>query len=31
VDWAFVPRTPLFGLDPALHESDRIVAPIAAG
>lgn len=30
VDWGFVPRTPLFGLDPALHESDRIVAPIAA-
>lgn len=30
VDWAFVPATPLFGLDPALHEPQRIVAPIAA-
>lgn len=30
VDWAFVPATPLFGLDPALHEPQRIVAPMAA-
>lgn len=30
VDWRFVPAAPLFGLDPARHESDRIVAPIAA-
>src|SRR5580698_7594309 len=30
VDWAWVPKAPLFGLNPALHETDRIVAPIAA-
>jgi UMF1 family MFS transporter len=30
VDWSFVPKTPLFGLDTSLHEHDRIVAPIAA-
>jgi UMF1 family MFS transporter len=30
VDWSFVPAAPLFGLDPALNEPDRIVAPIAA-
>jgi UMF1 family MFS transporter len=30
VDWAFVPKAPLFGLDPASHQQDRIVAPIAA-
>jgi UMF1 family MFS transporter len=31
VDWGFVPKTPLFGLDPLTHQPDRIVAPIAAG
>ncbi len=31
VAWGFIPAHPLFGLDPALHEPDRIVAPIAAG
>ena len=30
VDWAFIPRHPLFGLDPLKHESDRIVGPIVA-
>lgn len=30
VDWAWVPATPLFGLDPALNEPERIVAPMAA-
>ncbi|MEJ0066856.1 MAG: MFS transporter [Caulobacteraceae bacterium] len=30
VSWGWVPAAPLFGLNPALHETDRIVAPIAA-
>lgn len=30
VDWSFVPKHPLFGLDVAMHEHERIVAPIAA-
>ncbi len=30
VDWSFIPKTPLFGLDPAKGESSRIVAPICA-
>ena len=30
VDWAWVPKAPLFGLNPAMHETDRIVAPISA-
>jgi UMF1 family MFS transporter len=30
VDWAWVPRHPLFGLNPALHEHERVVAPLAA-
>ncbi|MGA0602654.1 MFS transporter [Caulobacter sp. KR2-114] len=30
VDWAWVPHSPLFGLDPAKHEPERIVAPISA-
>lgn len=30
VDWSFVPATPLFGLDLAMHEPQRIVAPMAA-
>jgi UMF1 family MFS transporter len=30
VDWAFVPAAPLFGLDPAAHEHERIVAPLCA-
>ncbi len=30
VDWSFLPSAPLFGLDPAKHEPERIVAPIAA-
>ncbi len=29
-DWSFIPDTPLFGLDAAAHEPDRIVGPIAA-
>lgn len=31
VDWAWVPKTPLFGLDPASHEPERVVALLAAG
>jgi len=31
VDWGFVPKTPLFGLDPAAHEPERVVALMAAG
>lgn len=31
VDWGFIPKAPLFGLDTLTHEQDRIVAPIAAG
>ncbi|HEX6858901.1 MAG TPA: MFS transporter [Caulobacteraceae bacterium] len=30
VDWGFIPKTPLFGLDPAQYEPSRIVGPIAA-
>lgn len=30
VDWAWVPKAPLFGLDAAAHEPDRVVAPLAA-
>ncbi|MBC7519973.1 MAG: MFS transporter [Sandarakinorhabdus sp.] len=30
VDWAWLPRRPLLGLDPALGEPDRITAPIVA-
>jgi UMF1 family MFS transporter len=30
VDWAIVPAAPLFGLDAASHEPERIVAPIVA-
>ena len=29
-DWSFLPSAPLFGLDRAAHEHDRIVGPIAA-
>lgn len=31
VDWAWVPKAPLFGLDPASHEPERVVALMAAG
>ena len=31
VDWAWVPATPLFGLDTATHEHERVVALMAAG
>ena len=31
VAWAWVPRAPLFGLDPAAHEPERVVVLIAAG
>lgn len=31
VDWGWVPSAPLFGLDPALHEPERVVALLAAG
>lgn len=31
VDWAWVPKAPLFGLDPAAHEPERVVALLAAG
>jgi UMF1 family MFS transporter len=30
-DWGFIPKTPLFGLDPAQAETSRVVALIAAG
>ena len=30
VPWSFLPHAPLFGLDPAQHEPDRIVGPISA-
>ncbi len=30
VDWAFVPAAPLFGLDPLLHEPERVAGPLAA-
>ncbi len=31
VDWAWVPSAPLFGLDTATHEHERVVAILAAG
>ena len=31
VDWGWVPASPLFGLDPATHEPERVVALLAAG
>jgi len=31
VDWSWVPAAPLFGLDPATHEPERVVAWLAAG
>jgi UMF1 family MFS transporter len=31
VDWGWVPSAPLFGLDPATHEPERVVALMAAG
>lgn len=31
VTWAWVPAHPLFGLDPATHEPQRVVALLAAG
>ena len=31
VAWSWVPRAPLFGLDPATHEPERVVAILAAG
>lgn len=30
VDWWWVPATPLLGMDPALHEPERVVALLAA-
>ncbi|MEM7219156.1 MAG: MFS transporter [Pseudomonadota bacterium] len=30
VDWSFIPTQPLFGIDQATHEPDRIVGPMAA-
>lgn len=30
VDWSWTPAAPLFGLDPALNEPQRIVGPMAA-
>lgn len=30
VTWGFVPSAPLFGLDPAAHEPDRIAGPLIA-
>ncbi|MDB5455765.1 MAG: transporter [Caulobacter sp.] len=30
VDWGVIPKAPLFGLDPAQHEPDRIVGPLVA-
>jgi UMF1 family MFS transporter len=30
VHWSFIPAHPLFGIDKATHEPDRIVGPIAA-
>ena len=29
VDWGFLPERPWFGLDPSLHEPDRIAGPVA--
>ena len=31
VDWGWVPSSPLFGLDPATNEPERVVAWLAAG
>ncbi|MBI1199925.1 MAG: MFS transporter [Phenylobacterium sp.] len=31
VSWSWVPAQPLFGLDPATHEPERVVAILAAG
>jgi UMF1 family MFS transporter len=31
VNWDFLPASPLLGLDPTLHEPDRVVAWVAAG
>jgi MFS transporter, UMF1 family len=31
VDWSWVPSSPLFGLDPATNEPERVVAWLAAG
>jgi UMF1 family MFS transporter len=31
VNWSWVPASPLFGLDPAAHEPERVVVLIAAG
>lgn len=31
VAWSWVPHAPLFGLDPATHEPERVVALMAAG
>jgi len=31
VHWSWVPAAPLFGLDPATHEPERVVAILAAG
>jgi MFS transporter, UMF1 family len=30
VDWPFIPKEPLFGLDPVNYETSRIVAPMSA-
>ncbi len=30
VPWGWIPKSPLFGLSQAMHEPDRIVAPMAA-
>lgn len=30
VDWSFIPKAPLFGLDPLHHETSRIVAPMSS-
>ncbi len=29
IDWSFLPAKPLFGIDHATHEQDRIVGPVA--
>jgi UMF1 family MFS transporter len=31
VHWSWVPAAPLFGLDPVMHEPERVVAILAAG
>lgn len=30
VDWSFIPKAPLFGLDASQHEPERIVGPVCA-